>query len=517
MFFDIFDSLQTVHLFPFFTILLIVLFFIYYLRVIRPKAGTTEWIEMEVKKTTTAFLTPRYNMSKSDILPLVLITALFLFLGVFNLGDTNVVDVLYEVENPPIDRTHNNSMFFDEVFFVRTAVEHIEHLPIFEWTHPPLGKDIIAASISIFGMTPFGWRMFGAISGVLMLIIMYIFLKNMFGKTSVATCGSLLFGFEFMRFVMSRIGTVDTFVILFILTSFFFMYRYITVDGDAKFHKSLLPLALSGLFFGLSFSVKWIGFYAGAGLLIIYIVRQVKLYNFYKYNKKGGFAEYFIKTILFSFLFFVIVPAIIYYVSYIPYGHSHGLSVQTGMLWDPFFFEVFRSNQVSMFSYHVELEAEHPFTSVWWQWLFNIRPILFVWERAYDGSRAAFGSFGNPVIWWGGLVSIVIMCVRTFTQRDDKSLFIIIGYFCGLLPWVAVTRILFAYHYFPSSLFLTLALCHILNTILERKKAFSKSVVYGFTAFAGLVFAMFYPSLSGMFMPDWYFENFVRWLPSWPF
>ncbi|MCL2220699.1 MAG: glycosyltransferase family 39 protein [Oscillospiraceae bacterium] len=547
MFFDIFTSFQTVHLFPVFTVLLIILFFIYYLRVIRPKKGTTEWIDMEIKKTPGAFLVSRYNMAKNDILPLVLISAVFLFLGIFDLGGTGEVDVLREialrdemhslitlerndelVHDADIARldelrihtandNHMNYLYFDEVFFVRTAVEHIEHLSIFEWTHPPLGKDIIAASIHIFGMSPLGWRMLGAISGVLMLIVMYIFLKNMFGKTSIATCGTLLFGFEFMRFVMSRIGTVDTFVILFILTSFFFMYRYITTDGDAKFRESLLPLALSGLFFGLSFSVKWIGFYAGAGLLVIYIIRQVKLYIYYKDNKKKGFAEYFTKTILFSFLFFVIVPLIVYYVSYIPYGHSHGMSVRGGMLWAPSFFEIFINNQVSMFTYHAGLEAEHPFTSVWWQWIFNIRPILFVWDRTHDGTRAAFGSFGNPVIWWGGLVAIIVMCVRAFIKRDDRSLFIVIGYLCGLLPWVAVTRILFAYHYFPSSLFLTLALCHVFNAILNRKKPLSKPAVYGFTAFAGLIFALFYPSLSGMFMPDWYFENFVRWLPSWPF
>ncbi|MCL2222233.1 MAG: phospholipid carrier-dependent glycosyltransferase [Oscillospiraceae bacterium] len=543
---DFLSELQVVHFFPFFTILFIVLFFAYYFAVIRPRTGTIEWIEMEMEQPNRAFLMGRHKMSKSDIMPLALITIIFLFLAVLNLGDNNTVDVLNEIalreelralntletnseliEDADIARltelrahtandNHMNYLYFDEVFFVRTAVEHIEHLHIFEWTHPPLGKDIIAASIFTFGMTPFGWRMFGAVSGVLMLVVMYIFLKNMFGKTSVATCGTLLFGFEFMRFIMSRIGTIDTFLVLFILTSFFFMYRYVTTPGDARFGKSFLPLALSGIFFGLSVSIKWVGFYAGAGLLVIYIVRQVKLFLHYRDNKKSGFAEYFTKTILLSSIFFVIVPAIVYYVSYIPYGHAWGLTVADGMLWDPWFLQIVWQNQTSMFSYHVDLVAYHPFSSAWWQWIFNIRPTLFVNDHV-DGLRATFGAFHNPIITWGGLVAMFVMGVRVFTKRDEKSLFIVIGYLCGLLPWMLVSRILFAYHYFPSSLFLILAICHIFNHILDRKKMHSKSYVYGFTIFTGLIFAIFYPSLSGMFMPNWYYETFVRWLPSWPF
>jgi len=33
---------------------------------------------------------------------------------------------------------------------------------------------------------------------------------------------------------------------------------------------------------------------------------------------------------------------------------------------------------------------------------------------------------------------------------------------------------------------------------------------------AGVVFAIFYPALSGMYMPGWYYENFLKWLSTWP-
>ena len=111
--------------------------------------------------------------------------------------------------------TYMNSMYFDEIYHGRAGYEYLRGVPPFETTHPPLGKVFIALSIHVFGMNPFGWRFIGALFGVLMLLILYVFIKNMFGKTMVATCGTLLFGFDFMRFVQTRIATIDTYAVLF--------------------------------------------------------------------------------------------------------------------------------------------------------------------------------------------------------------------------------------------------------------------------------------------------------------
>jgi len=511
--------------FPVIVGLFLLFFFIYYTRVIQPRKGTTEWVQAELSKSGLTFLLRRHPMEKKDILPFTVITVVFLFLAVFNLGGTDAVDITREINllmDPEIrslspGSTHMNNMYFDEIYHVRTAVEHIENIYPYEISHPPLGKEFIAASVLLFGMSPLGWRLVGAIFGAIMVPVMYIFIKNMFGKTIVAACGALLLGFDFMRFVQTRIATIDAFTVLFILLAFFFMYRHITTDPDAPFRKSLTPLALSGLFFGLSFASKWTGFYAGAGLLIIYVIRLCQLRLHYRSSEKKGFGLYLTKTLLFSMLFFVIIPVTIYYLSYIPYGLAVGMDIRSGMLWNPWFFQIVWQNQISMFSYHSGLVATHPFSSTWWQWIFNVRPILYVNGAGPDGTRATFGAFGNPVVWWGGFVAMIIMAVRIFADRDGKALFILIGYLAQLLPWVAVTRIVFAYHYFPSTLFLVLALAYIFNLIIEHRKRAGYKVVFAYTAVTGLVFAMFFPSLSGMYMPHWYYSTFIRWFGTWPF
>jgi len=506
-------------LFPVFTILFLFAFFIYYYKLSRPQNGTTEWITEEITETRLTLLIRRHPMRKRDIAPLAIVSGIFLILAIYNLGDTTTVDVMEAIASPSEERTHwthMNNMYFDEIYFVRTAVEHIENINPFEISQPPLGKLIIASSIQTAGMTPFGWRLFGAILGVLMLVVMYIFIKNMTGRTIVATSGTLLLGFDFMRFVQTRIATIDTYVVLFILTAFFFMYRYITTNPDAPLRRSLLPLALSGIFFGLSFAVKWIGFYAGVGLLILYVIRLVQLGLHYGTVGKRGFGKYLSKTLLFSICFFVIIPLIIYYLTYIPYGFARGMQQGGNMLFNADFFQLVWGNQIAMFNYHSRLVAEHPFSSVWWQWILNVRPILYVNDIS-NNTRATFGAYGNPVVWWGGFVAMVIMVFRVVKHHDGKALFILIGYLSQLLPWVAVTRILFAYHYFPSTLFLVLALSHLFSIVMDLKRKSRKVIVFGYTTMAGLVFAVFYPSLSGMYMPNWYYVYLVRWFNTWPF
>ena len=77
----------------------------------------------------------------------------------------------------------------------------------YENTHPPLGKLIISLGIRMFGMNPFGWRFMGTLFGVLMLPILYHLLKRLFGSTFLCTAGTVLFAFDFMHYVQTRIAT----------------------------------------------------------------------------------------------------------------------------------------------------------------------------------------------------------------------------------------------------------------------------------------------------------------------
>ena len=44
-----------------------------------------------------------------------------------------------------------------------------------------------------------------------MLPLLYVFLKNLFGRTSIATCGTILLAADFMHLTQTRLATIDTY------------------------------------------------------------------------------------------------------------------------------------------------------------------------------------------------------------------------------------------------------------------------------------------------------------------
>ena len=97
-----------------------------------------------------------------------------------------------------------------------------------------------------------------------------------------------------------------------------------------------------------------------------------------------------------------------------------------------------------------------------------------------------------------------------------KALFILIAYLAQLAPWFFITRTTFAYHYFPSILFLCVALAYVCNDFLELAPPRARREVYSLAVLAAVVYGAFYPVLTGLAVPRWYTTNVLQWLPSWP-
>ena len=418
--------------------------------------------------------------------------------------DAGCTPLFDEQNTVPVRPSYMNSSYFDEIYHARTALEHIENVYPYEITHPPLGKEIIGICIRLFGMTPFGWRFMGTLFGVLMLPILYVFLKRMTRSSAISACGTIIFAFDFMHFVQTRIATIDTYSVFFILLMYLFMWRFVS-GGKWRY------LALSGVFFGLGAASKWTCIYAGAGLAVIWLVYWITQV------KKPGFAKRFIGNCAFCLLFFVAIPVAIYYVSYYHYGTASGLDGGVGMFFTRDYFDVVWDNQVYMWEYHSDLVSTHPYSSRWYQWLVDARPILYYLEYFDDGTKMAFGAFLNPVFCWAGLLAMIANGIFAVKDRDGKSAFIVIGYLAQLLPWVLVTRLTFAYHYFPSSVFMLLALCHVWERLKQQGIFRWQRNMYAVTGVCAGLFVAYYPVLTGLRTAVWYTRGFLRWFPSWPF
>ncbi len=422
-----------------------------------------------------------------------------------------------EQETVPEKTTYYDSAYFDEIYHPRTAWEHIRGIEPYEISHPPLGKLIMGVGIRLFGMTPFGWRFMGTLFGVGMLPLLYVFLKNLFGRTSIATCGTVLLAADFMHLTQTRLATIDTYAFFFILLMYYFMYRYLTLPAGAPFRKCALPLFLSGLFWGIGAASKWTVIYGCTGLVALYFIGLYqKLRDWPADGETGarqpGRLKWAFQILAFSVLVFALIPAAIYTLSYLPYAWAEGDSSLTGLvgaMWE---------NQRYMLSYHSGVTDTHPYSSRWYQWLFDIRPILYYMDNSVPGYTTRFAAFVNPVVCWGGLLAVLACAAQAVRRRCAKALFIVIGYLAQLVPWFFIGRITFAYHYFPSVLFLILALCYVFYSLSEQEELIAwKPAMYAVTAGAAALFALFYPVLVGIQIPSWYGTCLLRWLPSWPF
>lgn len=424
---------------------------------------------------------------------------------------SGVDSVLLDEQNTiPDSPSWFNSMYFDEIYHGRTAYENIKNIYPYEITHPPLGKIIISLGIRIFGMTPFGYRFMGAFFGVLMLLPLYILLKNMFGKTKVAMCGTLLFAFEFMHFTQTRIATIDTYGVFFTLLSFLFMWRWMTAPYTAKLRATWLDLFLCGLSFGLGCACKWTVLYAGVGLAALWLLRAIMKY---RAVGLGHYGRELLGTIGLSVLFFIVIPVIIYCLSYIPYGLALGYKMP-GMLTDGNYYKLIWDNQVYMLTYHNGVNQTHPYSSRWYQWLFDVRPILYYLQ--YNGeTKSAFGAFNSPLISWAGLAALISIVFAFWKRRKPQAVLIWAGYLCQFLPWVIITRTTFAYHYFGCILFLTIAISFVFDELIERRSKNDK-LVYAFTGLNTALFVLFYPVLSGVEASVQFCLNVLKWFPSWP-
>jgi len=405
-----------------------------------------------------------------------------------------------EQESPP---GGFSGSIFDEIYFARTAYEHLNRKPPFEWTHPPLGKLLIALGIIAFKPTAFGWRIVPLLFGTLMIGVIYFLALRIFNNRRAALTSGFLLSVEGMHFVLSRIAMVDTILVAFILLMLYFFYDFYDSRYSEFKPKSLV---LAALFFGLAVSTKWSGVFAGAAILLLLVFKERGTPRWFQ--RKRPLAQ---DPLLVFIASFGILGFIVYYLSYTPImgvpGEGSGLSM------------VLRY-QGNMFNYHAHLNATHPFASPWYSWIlmfdpFNKNVHVPVWiygGRTFNGLVSDIVILGNPLIFWGSIPALGYTAWRGLKNRDKKTVFILTLFLVQLLPYLFIGRITFLYHLFPNVPIMILALTFALEDMWERYPWLAAVYLLA----AGLAFAYFYPILSGYPITQHVKEGY-QWFESWAF
>ncbi|EKE06359.1 MAG: dolichyl-phosphate-mannose-protein mannosyltransferase family protein [uncultured bacterium] len=400
-----------------------------------------------------AFKTKDISNKKTHILLIIIL--------LFSLGTR-----VYALGNP-------KEMYFDEIYHSFTAKLVLHNDPkawefwnpnpegfAYEWTHPPISKLGMVVGMKVFGENSFGYRVPQAILGTLSVLLIYLLAKEIFKDKLVGILSAFVFSLDGLPLVLSRMGMNDSYVLFFSLLS---VYLFIRGKNFG-----------SAFSFGLAIASKWSGIYTFPIILISHFV--------------------FRKKLKLSYLSFLVVPIAVYIASY-------GVMFATGHTWTNFI-----DTQKQMWWYHTNLVAEHPYTSPAWSWTLLLRPIYL-----YDGQEvnrlvARIYAFGNPIVFWFGLFSVVLSAIIAYKEKFKRLGFVIFAYLIFFLPWIASPRIMFLYHYLPSIPFLAI----VTGFVLRR---FPKIINYYFLI-CFILFLYFYPHWIGMRIPIWLDDSYY-WFSSW--
>lgn len=407
-----------------------------------------------------------------------------------------------ESDAVPTKISRLNSMYFDEIYHARTGYEQLHALRVYETTHPPLGKDCIMLGIALFGMTGFGWRFAGTLFGVLLVPLAWCFARRLTGKRWAGAAAGVLLALDFMRFSQSRLATIDVYATFFILLGAHCMVWYCQSVLQKGVLRSLLPMALGGAAFGLGCAAKWTGIYAGAGLAVLYLgVLYLR-----RRQDQPDFGREFAAAAAGGVGFYLLLPLGIYLASYLPYRWR-----------DPDFgLEKWWQCQLSMYSYHSQLKATHPFESRWYSWIFGLRPVWYYRNDALTGEvRASIAGLAGPVICLGGLVCLLWIFWRMVSGRGSRQgAAVLVLYAAQMLPWMLVTRCTFQYHYFPGLMFCLAGLVLVLARIPNERTA--KRIAAVLCVMSLILFIWYYPALAGVPVPRLWWQSLEIW-PSYGF
>jgi dolichyl-phosphate-mannose--protein O-mannosyl transferase len=185
--------------------------------------------------------------------------------------------------------------------------------------------------------------------------------------------------------------------------------------------------------------------------------------------------------------------------------------------------------QTEMFAYHDHLVATHPYASSWWQWPILERPISYYYHDFRIGAAqrdpaaccvAEILALPNPFVWWAGLLTVPVVGVLAWLQRNRGYALLVVAYFLQWLPWIGSPRIAFEYHFFPN-----LAIIVLCNTIVLQKLWNWKPAGQGSALFPRLgvgvffvtcvwAFFFFYPVLAGQHV-TWQAWSQRMWIGRW--
>ncbi|GJQ10438.1 hypothetical protein GpartN1_g2229.t1 [Galdieria partita] len=439
------------------------------------------------------------------------------------------------------------AVVFDEFHFGKFVTWYFKHQYYFD-IHPPLGKLILYLGGLLGGYNPgflydaigaeYGdtkfqvLRSVSALFGVLSVPLMYLTCRELDISSVGSFAGASMVLLDFLSLIESRLILVDSQLLFFCMASFYSALKLWKCKKENCKRSFLFFLVLTGLLCGCAISVKWTAL-ATPGIIAI-----VSFFGLHFLKEPLEIWECLIAGLsgIFVYLF-------VFYVHFqlLPYSGSGDAFMtpefQKTLIGNPFYHPAatrqpfltsfFQLNR-EMFRANKGIKDRHPWESKWYEWPLNLRGLLyFVQEDDEDESRMSqIYLIGNPAVMYLCLLSALtfLLCAIFFgryrytisSKADVRSLMekgcILCGaYALNLLPYVAVERSAFLYHYIPGLFY-----AELLTALVIDK--FPKSYKFAF-----IIVILILEVVAFVYWAPWVYAISLtkiahdkrRWLPRW--
>jgi dolichyl-phosphate-mannose--protein O-mannosyl transferase len=370
------------------------------------------------------------------------------------------------------DRTVFDESYYaqDACTYLRLGAEVCGGTREASWVHPPLGKWLIALGIGLGGYEPTAWRMPAVVAGVIGVAALFVLARRLTGSLVAAVVAAGVLAMDPLSIISSRVAMLDIFVTTAgVLAVLFAVLHRARIDTGPAPHGLFPPwLAAAGFACGVAAATKWSGV-----LIIAIVIVLVVAWEIDARRESGSPRQTAPATVAQLLVCLVFVPAIVYAASY--------AGVLEGRLWalpweQDAWPRVFAGRQLHMATFHVGLDALHPYASPAWSWPLGKRAVVYFFEIDPAGRFRDILAFANLPIWLPGAIAAVVACGWTITRRRLRTApFVIAVAVAGsYLPWLLLTLgrpFVFLHYVVPTIPFVALALGWGIGRLAGRAKA----------------------------------------------
>jgi len=365
-------------------------------------------------------------------------------------------------------------VIFDEVHFGGFANAYCCSGEYFFDVHPPHGKLLAALGMTLGGydggqtfasigtplvqLDPLLLRLAPALSGSLIPVLVFLFLTQLGASTWAAFLGGWAALFDNALLVQTRVLALEGALVLSILAALILALAATRQRHPAR--QALLSLG-AGCCVGFAVGTKFTGL---TSVLLVAVILLAPLGR--RSDDKPASARL---SQVAQLCGWAALGAVITYLGGWVLHFSLLDRAGPGDIWGVPGGELVQdivNIHRTMLKANYGLGATHPNGSPWWAWPGMWRPIYY-----YAGPNSAIYLLGNPVVWWG--TSLGMLCVLWSTVRDAPGqwfgagrppgqpmirLLPLLGFLVSYLPYLAIPRVMFLYHYLPSLMF---AICAV--------------------------------------------------------